>query len=226
MKRQYKDTGYYVDTEGNVYGKRVNKLKPNVNRKGYLRVSFSTEIGQIHKVVHRLVAELFIPNPDNLPEVNHIDGDKTNNRVENLEWVSTKDNKRHAMDVLGHGFGETHSQATLTTEQVEEICQLIEDKYRTVDIARITEVDIEKIRCIRKGGAWKHISKNYNFPKNLSDHGMSDETFLWICHRLEEGLNSTQIMEMYTGGCKLSKGTISHIRRRKTRPHLSKNFNF
>lgn len=226
MKRQYKQTGYYVDSFGNIYGKRGNILKVQVNEKGYLRLSVNYDKKKHTKFVHRMVAETFIPNPFNLPEVNHLNGDKKDNRIDNLEWVSTKENKQHAMVVLEQGYGENHSKATLNNNQVIEVCEMLEQGYRVVDIVRKTKISKDKISSIKKKATWKHISCSYNFPTNISDHGISDNTFLWICHRLQEGLNSTQIMDMYTGGCKLSKGIISHIRRRKTRPHLSKNFNF
>ena len=63
---------------------------------GYLYVSLSKDGKKKNPKVHRLVAESFIPNPDNLPQVNHIDEDKSNNRVDNLEWVTSLDNLNHS----------------------------------------------------------------------------------------------------------------------------------
>ncbi len=63
----------------------------------YLSVMFTVGNKSKRMLVHRLVAAAFIPNPDNLPQVNHIDGDKTNNRVDNLEWCTMNHNMEHAM---------------------------------------------------------------------------------------------------------------------------------
>lgn len=116
--------GYSVDEQGRVFShfKRIDKewvilpeprreLKPTPNPKGYLKVSLGIG-GNKHKSlsVHRLVALAFIPNPDNKPQINHIDADKTNNNVENLEWVTGQENHRHkcehGLNVVGKG--ETH----------------------------------------------------------------------------------------------------------------------
>lgn len=88
---------YYVDKHGVVYDKRGNKKSQTPGGKGYLTVSIDGK----HRYVHRLVAEYFIPNPLNLPQVNHKDGDKQNNSVNNLEWCTSGDNTRHAIKVLG-----------------------------------------------------------------------------------------------------------------------------
>ena len=69
-------------------------LKPKRQRNGYLKV----RIGSKEMRVHRLVALAFIPNPMNKPDVNHIDGNKENNRVENLEWVTKSENMKHAYE--------------------------------------------------------------------------------------------------------------------------------
>lgn len=61
-------------------------------------MKLSKENKRNYRRVHRLVALAFIPNPDNLSQVNHIDGDKTNNNIENLEWISNKDNTQHGYD--------------------------------------------------------------------------------------------------------------------------------
>jgi len=88
-----------VRKDGAVMHYKERELKPWSTRKGYQRVELSDADKNRKKfLVHRLVAEQFIPNPDNLEQVNHIDGDKSNNNVENLEWVSNYENYKDALE--------------------------------------------------------------------------------------------------------------------------------
>lgn len=81
---------------GRPYTVAGKTLSQHPDKKGYLRLPTR---GQGTFKVHRMVAETFIPNPLNLPEVNHIDGDKQNNHVKNLEWINHADNCRHARQI-------------------------------------------------------------------------------------------------------------------------------
>lgn len=85
---------YQVSTWGRIRSKR-GFLKPYSNHKGYLKVCLSKDGVKYKKRVNRLVAEAFIDNPLNLPQVNHKDRDKSNNAISNLEWVTAKENRDH-----------------------------------------------------------------------------------------------------------------------------------
>ena len=91
---------YYVSPEGEVYNRYGLKLKQQTYH-GYKKVSILYDGEQKTVSVHRMVAILYIPNPNNLPEVNHKDGNKANNTVDNLEWVTRQENIIHSSVVLG-----------------------------------------------------------------------------------------------------------------------------
>ena len=98
---------YTISDKGEIVNINTNKeLKPYIRNDGYVIISLSKGGKKYKCYLHRLVAETFIPNPDNLPQVNHKDENKSNNCVSNLEWITPKDNcnygTRNERQGLGH----------------------------------------------------------------------------------------------------------------------------
>ena len=87
---------YYIDKYGLVYNDNGDRLKQSMVGSGYMCVVLTGK----RCYVHRLVAQTFIPNPDNKPNVNHKDGNRLNNHVDNLEWCTQKENVSHAINTL------------------------------------------------------------------------------------------------------------------------------
>ena len=98
MKPHPTQTDYLFTEEGDVYSRKFGKLKKMKQRtERYKAINLWNNGKEKAHYVHRLVAETYIPNPDNLPEVNHKDEDKTNNNVANLEWSTHADNVQHSL---------------------------------------------------------------------------------------------------------------------------------
>lgn len=119
---------YTVDEFGTIrsykYGK-IRELKISKNTKGYAQVGLGLNGKTYPKRVHRLVAKAFIPNPLNLPQVNHIDGNKFNNSVTNLEWCSNSDNIKHSWEIgLREGVREVSRKSILKCHKLN--CRPVE----------------------------------------------------------------------------------------------------
>ena len=111
--------GYSISKDGEIWSERSNKLlSPFPDKKGYLLCNlYRNGIRKQHKI-HRLVALTFIPNPENKPQVNHIDGNKANNHIDNLEWASPKENIKHAWDSgLANSISGVHRTDSKLTEE-------------------------------------------------------------------------------------------------------------
>jgi hypothetical protein len=128
-----KYTKWYIDEDGRAYASctyrgrayELKEIKPSLNKKrGYMYVRTSNKNLQIH----RLVASAFVPNPENKKYVNHIDGNKTNNRVNNLEWVTGKENAQHAIRMgLTKQMKKNEGNIKYTQEQINTVYNLVMD---------------------------------------------------------------------------------------------------
>lgn len=102
--------GYLIYNDGKVYSTHTKKFLKGDNVAGYLQYTLSIEGREKKYKAHRLVAMMFIPNPHDYPVVNHIDGNKLNNNVENLEWCTYYHNNKHARDTGLNNVSESNSK--------------------------------------------------------------------------------------------------------------------
>ena len=156
---------YEIYDNGDIFSTHSNKFLKPILIEGYLKVTLYVDGLPEKYSVHRLVAESFISNPDNLITVNHIDGNKLNNNVINLEWLSQSDNMRHAWRTGLMRSGSDTSIAKLTEEDIPEIRQLMVEGLSNQDIAERYCVARGTISKIRDGKTWKHVPCEVDVPK-------------------------------------------------------------
>lgn len=168
---------YQISNYGNIKSfKRIDVaiLKPIKDSCGYLGGAFYKNRIRKQYILHRLVAEAFIPNPLNKRTVNHIDGNKLNNHVSNLEWNTDSENQNHAIRTglklpvivteenkrkcSERSKGEKNNSAKLTEQQVIKIKTQIALGVALTCIARTYKISIPTISAIKTGRLWKHIN--------------------------------------------------------------------
>lgn len=161
MRQILEHDGYHASYDGKIYSSKTRRfLKPRKNRLGYLTVGISINGKKYTRTVHRLVALAFIPNPDNLPEINHKDGNKENNNVNNLEWSSRSSNQKHACDtgLQKPQLGSDHGMSKLKEKDIPIIMRIRSEGQTLRFIANMFNVDAKQIHRVVTGKSWTHVT--------------------------------------------------------------------
>jgi hypothetical protein len=173
--------GYEIDTEGVVwscwknihpkglkggtYSELSNQWKKRntfFSKNGYIRIELTKDKKHLKKSIHRLLALNFIPNPENKPLVCHKNGNRKDNRLENLYWGTNSDNMK---DAINHGtshslhqLGEKNAYSKLTTQQVTEIRRLKKEGIFYKDIAKTFNIHPYYVHTLCRYETWKHLT--------------------------------------------------------------------
>jgi len=160
---------YAIHSDGRVfsYPKRNHRkgifLKTSVSKRGYERITLKDKGRRLNIEVHRLVAQAFIPNPSNKPCVNHVDGNKLNNNILNLEWVTYSENSLHYFNVLRKGG---HSKKQLDSARY----------WGRINGSRSRKLTIKQSEEVRS----KYMPYKYSSYKLAKEYGVTARTILNI----------------------------------------------
>lgn len=216
--KNIKDFNYFITTCGKVFNSKGLEIKQQRNRDGYWTVNLRRDGKYFHLRVNRLVAQTFIPNPKNLPVVNHIDHDRGNNNVSNLEWVTHSENQNKSIE---NNWMAGKKRSKLNVEQVKLICEMIQDGYRNKEIREKLNVTQDEVIGIRTGKTWREISKEYKLIRHR--RGISEDSVRWICRKLREGLKVSEVVRLASSES-ITRSVVTKIKNKKTFINISKDY--
>lgn len=211
---------YSCSKDGLIYSHRAERfLKPSCNNSGYLGVTlFGLEGEQKSYLVHRLVALTFIENPDLKPCINHIDRNKLNNSVSNLEWCTYGENNNHSRISLP----KNHFKR-LDIDLAHKVIQYTMDGWRQKDIHDSLGIPRSTIKHILFDNSYKEIREEYDWENRPNKSASIDEdTVIKICQLLESGESYKTISDK-TG---VSSKKIGNIKNKITYRKISDSFHF
>ena len=227
--------GQYINREGVIYAPnyRYKFRHPVYGCNRYARIRIYLEDGNcINALVHRLLMLAFVDVPYNAEElvVNHIDGNKHNNILSNLEWVTESENVRHAMRTGLTPVGEDSHMSKLTETQVREICKELEKpRYygQLSELARKYNISEITIQHIANGKNWVHVSKDYNIDFSLRgvESILTESQVREICEELSTRTYHGQNVDL-AKKYGVSASAIKEIKGRRSWTSISKDYDF
>lgn len=167
MKQIEEGSSYLVTEDGKVFSKFTKRMLKNSLSKGtgYFVVNVIINGKRRPEYVHRLVAKAYLPNPSNLPEVNHRDANKLNNHKDNLEWVTGEDNLKHSIENKLPKRGQSHYKTELTEKDVHRVCELLSKGWTAKAIAERSGINVKRsvVLNIRSKRDWTEIAELYTW---------------------------------------------------------------
>ena len=167
LKQLEAHPNYGFTNDGRVFNiKFERELKPYIsNTTGYYYVTLQHEDGRRRPTaLHRIVAKLYVPNPHNLPMVNHKDGNKLHCHEDNLEWINNQNNVQHAYDMGINPKGEARWNNINPVETIHQVCELLQEGlYNNKEIEKITGVNYKTVGQIKYRKQWKDVSSAYKW---------------------------------------------------------------
>ncbi len=226
-------SNYVVSSHGRIKNSLTNKiLSPRNHSSGYKQISLYDNGNEYRFYVHRLVLMTFnyFEGCENF-QVNHIDGNKTNNFLYNLEWCTNSENQLHAhkIGLKRYLYGDSKGRANFSNDEIIQICELMKNGYSNRYINEKFNIKdknlLSDIRCKRR---WVEVTKNYTFEKieqkgeNNPSAKYSENDIRIICESLSKGMKIVDIHKKYG----FSKDVVGKIKRKRNWTHISKDYNF
>lgn len=224
--REIKDfSGYFVGQDGRVFSRKSGKsveLSVQENADGYYVVNLFSGGKYHHKRVNRLVAETYIPNPNNFPVVHHKDDDRKNNSVGNLEWCTADQNNMYKVERKRHSFGTSHGMSELTEQEVVEIYNRL---LAGADLSICQEYGVSErtIFRIKSKQSWKHLLESLpEIPIKERRVNLTEEEVEDICKRLSSGETQSGIAKSLG----IDRQVVFRIKKGVSFKHISSRYNF
>lgn len=210
-----------VTKDGRIFSHLSNRFLSPCMRGEYLSIGLYLKGKRVGVSVHRLVAEAFIPNPEGKPCVNHIDGNKLNNHVSNLEWVTHSENAIHAVDT-GLKGPTVNAYRQLTRDTICRICTMLQDGFRVKDVSEALGVRQPVVSMIKAGKQYKDISSEFDLTTIPYKGRVSVDKVTTICEMLSKAEPMARIIRQT--GC--STKTVKDIKKRLRYTAISQNYHW
>ena len=206
---------YAVSSDGKLFDFKYNRIINGHLNRGYYRVTLmQTNSKQKSYYMHTLVAVMYIEDSREDNTVNHIDGDKLNNDVSNLEWLTHRENMQHAM------LTGLLNRKPLFEEDVIKICELRQSGLSSIDISNKLGIHQRTIEGITNGYNWVDISSKYMFPQKAGRVMLSKDKVREVCFMFAKDYTIKEVSDIL----EIPYPTVSSIRQKVSHKEISDNY--